>query len=112
MVFLWMSYVPSLFHRCEIVSAAGHLAFMREALDRVMYQRLGVQYPKRSRHLNEIWPQEFRDDFAATYQRGGASALDVATMATAYSRLFDILERHFQALSDQVGGGFERAWYR
>ena len=81
MVFLRMSYVPSLFHRREIVSAAGHLAFMREALDRVMYQRLGVQYPKRSRHLNETWPQEFRDDFAAPYQRGGASALDVPALA-------------------------------
>jgi hypothetical protein len=111
MVFLWMSYVPSLFHRGEIVSAAGHLAFMREALDRVMYQRLGIQYPKRSRHLNDIWPQEFLDDFAATYQRS-ASALDVAALAAAYGRLFDILERHFQALSEQVGGGLEQAWYR
>jgi hypothetical protein len=48
----------------------------------------------------------------ATYQRGGASALDVPALAAAYGRLFDVLERHFQALSDQVGGGFERAWYR
>lgn len=112
LIFLWMSCVPGLFYRQETVAAAGHLAFMREALDRVMYQRLGMQYPKRSRHLNEIWPQEFRNDFAATYQRGGASALDVPAMAAAYGRLFDALGKHLAALSEQVGGGFEQAWYR
>ncbi len=112
LLLLWMTYAPGLFHDGEIVSAAGHLAFMRETLEKIMYHRLGIQHPKRSRHLRQTWPPEFVADFASTYQRGGDSALAIPALVAACRRLFDVMEKHLHALSEQVGGGYDPVWYR
>jgi hypothetical protein len=106
-----MALIPPEFYRAETCSAAWGLEQARMELRQVMYQRLGIRFSKRAKELSQIFPPDFIEDLESSYTRAGQSALDPAAMAAAQVRTFTALGKHLQALSDQVGGGFEPEWY-
>jgi hypothetical protein len=99
------------FCRGEVCAAAYTLDYLRHELFEVMYQRLGIRFGKRNKELSRFFPAEFIADLKSTYTETGQSALDLAAIAAAQIRTLSALGKHLQALSDQVGGGFEPEWY-
>lgn len=106
-----MAIAPSDFYRSELCAAAWTLEILRAELRQLMYQRLGIRFSKRAKELNAIFPPEFIEDLKGTYTEAGEAALDLAAIAAAQIRTFAVLGKHLQALSDQVGGGFEPEWF-
>lgn len=107
-----MAAAPQDFHRGEECAAAYALDYLRNGLFRLMYQRLGIRISKRAKHLSQIFPADFIADLKRTYTEAGESPLALPAVAAAQIRAFAVFEKHLQALSDQLGGGFEPAWYR
>jgi predicted nucleotidyltransferase len=99
------------FWRGETCAQAFTLDYLRSELFQILYQRLGIRFAKRNKELSRIFPAEFIEDLKSTYTQPGQSALDPAAIAAAQVRTLSALGKHLQALSDQVGGGFEAEWY-
>ena len=108
---LLLAEAPAPVYNGELHSARFQLDDVRTELIKVMYRRLGLSYAKRFKHFSEVLPASFLVDLERTYMRSSVAPLDPAAMAAAYVTLFEVLGSHLQALSDQVGGGFEPAWY-
>jgi hypothetical protein len=107
----YMTNAPQDFYSGEVCAAAYTLDCLRHELFEVMYQRLGIRFGKRNKELSRIFPAEFIADLKSTYTETGQSALDRAAIAAAQIRTLSALGKHLEALSDQVGGGFEPEWY-
>jgi hypothetical protein len=106
-----LALAPQDFYRGERLAAAYALDFARTVLFQTMYQRLGIRFSKRAKELSQIFPAEFMADLESTYMEGGQSALDPTALAAALIRTFAALRKHLQAQSEEVGGGFEPAWF-
>jgi hypothetical protein len=111
LVIHYMANVPQDFHSGEVCAAAYTLNNLRDELFGIMYQRIGVRYGKRNKELSRIFPPDFIADLKSTYTQEGESALDLPALAAAQIRTFAALGKHLKALSDQLGGGFEPAWF-
>lgn len=116
----WRSYValhlmataaPSAFHQQEWLSGGYLLDFLRNQLIQTMYQRIGLRFSKRVKHLNSILPADFQTDLARTYTQAGEAGLAPDALAAAILRTLQALRTHLQALHDQVGGGFDAVWF-
>ncbi len=107
-----MAHAPATLCNNEIQAARSGLDRCRnELLLKILYRRAGLWYSKRYKHFSEIFPQAWLDDFAATYMYS-ATPFDPAALAQAHIRLFEIVGKHLQALSDEAGGGFEPLWFQ
>ena len=106
-----MAHSPATLYNNEIQSARSGLDRARnELLLKILYRRSGLWYSKRYKHFSEIFPQAWLDDFAATYM-DSATPFDPAALARAHVRLFEMVGKHLQALSDEAGGGFDSRWF-
>ena len=108
---LMLAHAPASFHNGEFQSSCLTLDWVRIELLKVMYRRIGLAFPKRSKHLSEVLPKDFIEDLNETRIEAGRSPRDTSSVAEALLRTFKVVGRHLQALSDQAGGGFEAEWY-
>ena len=108
---LMLAHAPTSFHNGEFHSTHLMLDWMRIELFKIMYLRTGIRFPKRSKHLSEVFPEEFVKDLEETYAEENQSFRDLSSVAEALLRSFKVLGKHLEALSSQAGGGFEPEWY-
>lgn len=76
-----------------------------------MFQRIGLAFAKRYKHLSEVLPSEFLQDLDYTYLAHSDGAITLATLAEETLRTFEMQGKYLQALNEQAGGGFEPTWY-
>lgn len=103
---------PGPFYNGELHSIRFTLGDMRTELVKLMFQRIGLAFAKRYKHLSEVLPVEFLQDLDSTYVAADAGPADLATLAEETLRTLEMRGKHLNALSQQAGGGFEAAWYQ
>lgn len=102
---------PGPFYNRELHSIRFTLGDLRTELVKLMFQRIGLAFAKRYKHLSEVLPDEFRRDLDYTYLAQSKGSDDLATLAEETLRAFEMQGKRLQALSEQAGGGFEPIWY-
>ncbi|HYN88659.1 MAG TPA: hypothetical protein VER55_09020, partial [Ardenticatenaceae bacterium] len=111
MLNLMATAAPSAFHQAEWLSAGYLLDFLRNQLIQIMYQRIGLRFSKRIKHLSVVLPPNFQADLTSTYPRPGESSLDPKALAAAILRTLQAVRKHLHTLSDTAGGGFNTVWF-
>jgi len=111
MLHLMATAAPSAFYEQEWLSGGYLLDFLRNQLIQIMYQRLGIQFAKRIKHLSRVLPADYQADLASTYPLAGESSLAPHALASTILRTLQIIRRHLVSLSEAAGGGFEAAWF-
>ena len=62
-------------------------------------------------HWLAILPADWLSDLERTHMPAGVEPFDRRAIAGALVTTFEMVGRHFQALGEQAGGGFEPEWY-
>ncbi len=111
MLHLMAMAAPSAFYQGEWLSGGYLLDFLRNQLIQTMYQRIGLRFSKRIKHLNVILPVDFQADLVGTYPGPGEGGLASNALAAAILRTLQALRKHLEALSKEVGGRFDSVWF-